>query len=82
MMGSLSGKVAIVTGASGGIGKAIALRLAEQGATVVVHYRTRAQQAGGTQGIVVPQIEEDGAFGPANLHEQAWIAEDIIDEVA
>ena len=46
MMGSLSGKVAIVTGASGGIGKAIALRLAEQGATVVVHYRTRAQQAG------------------------------------
>src|SRR4051812_311996 len=32
----LSGRVAIVTGASRGIGKALALRLAREGATVVV----------------------------------------------
>lgn len=37
-MGSLSGKVAIVTGASNGIGRAIAERLAEDGAIVVVNY--------------------------------------------
>ncbi|WP_422342793.1 SDR family NAD(P)-dependent oxidoreductase [Parasphingorhabdus sp.] len=36
MAGNLEGKVAIVTGAAGGIGAATAKRLAEQGATVVL----------------------------------------------
>ena len=39
-MALLSGKVAIVTGSSCGIGRANAERLAEEGAIVVVNYRT------------------------------------------
>ena len=44
-MVSLINKVAIVTGASRSIGKAIALRLAENGAIVVVNYRSGADEA-------------------------------------
>ncbi len=53
-MKSLSGKVAIVTGASNGIGRAIAERLADDGAIVVVNYSKNLEKAqqvvGGIQG--------------------------------
>lgn len=39
------GKVALVTGSSRGIGKAIALQLAREGADVVLNYRQRAEEA-------------------------------------
>jgi 3-oxoacyl-[acyl-carrier protein] reductase len=44
-MGRLNGKVAIVTGASNGIGRAIAERFAQDGATVVVNYSKSAESA-------------------------------------
>ena len=44
-MGTLTKKVAIVTGSSDGIGRAIAERLAQDGATVVVNYSKSAEKA-------------------------------------
>jgi 3-oxoacyl-[acyl-carrier protein] reductase len=44
-MGGLSGKVAVVTGGSRGIGRAIALRLASLGAKVVVNYHSNQAAA-------------------------------------
>jgi 3-oxoacyl-[acyl-carrier protein] reductase len=53
---SLQGKVALVTGASRGIGRAIAERLGRDGAAVVVNYAGRAEQAR----EVVAAIEKAG----------------------
>jgi len=44
-MSRLKGKNALVTGASSGIGQAIAIRFAQEGANVAIAYRTGGEQA-------------------------------------
>ena len=59
----LSGRVAVVTGASRGVGKGIALVLGECGATVYVTGRTTRAQPGARRGTVDDTAEEVSARG-------------------
>jgi NAD(P)-dependent dehydrogenase (short-subunit alcohol dehydrogenase family) len=67
-MGSLTGKVAVVTGASRGIGKGIALALASEGATVYVTGRTVSEGSyylPGTVGETAALCTDRGGKGVA-----------------
>lgn len=77
----LADKLAVVTGASGGIGSEVALRFARDGASVIVHYNSGREDAE----TVVRQIEATGGNaeavgadlarreGPAALIDRLWI---------
>jgi len=71
-MSKLEGKIALITGASRGIGRGIALRLAREGAIVAVHYGQREKEAA----RVVDEILQHGGFAftiGANLTTQDGI---------
>jgi glucose 1-dehydrogenase len=76
------GKVAVVTGSSSGIGQAIAVRLASEGAVMVIDYRGHADGAKETQGqiqaanaqakSIIVQADVTKIADTNNLIEQAW----------
>jgi glucose 1-dehydrogenase len=72
-MKRLEGKVAVVTGSGRGIGRAIALRFAREGADVVINYARSADEAH----EVLAQVEADGGRGlvvQADLRSAAEVA--------
>src|SRR5262245_38139051 len=83
-MGLLSGKVAIITGAGGGIGRAEALLFAREGAKVVVNDVGGARDGTGSNEspaqLVVDEIRAAGGEATANFDTVATIegAERII----
>jgi NAD(P)-dependent dehydrogenase (short-subunit alcohol dehydrogenase family) len=76
-MGLLDGKVAIVTGAGGGIGREHALALAKEGAAVVVNDLGGARDgSGGSQNMadeVVEEIRKAGGEAAANYDSVATV---------
>ncbi|WP_374703375.1 SDR family NAD(P)-dependent oxidoreductase [Bacillus sp. V3-13] len=69
---NLENQVALVTGAGTGIGKAIALKLAEAGAKVAVNYNSSAEEAG----KVVSTIVDHG--GSAKAYQCDVTNEDVV----
>ena len=65
---SLAGETALVTGASGNIGRGIARRLAEAGASIIVHFHRDASSARqladeiGTDAVVQARLDDAGAI--------------------
>lgn len=82
-MSSLNGKVALVTGASRGIGRAIAITFARHGIHVAVNYRARTQEAQKTlEGILAAGgramlIQADVSLAPEVLRLVAEVEKNL-----
>lgn len=80
MPGRLEGKVAIVTGSSSGIGQAIATRFAQEGANIVIDYRSHPEGANDTklavekagQKAIVVQADVSRVADTVHLVDQAY----------
>ncbi len=73
-MGKLAGKVAVITGGGGGIGGAVAMEMAAEGARVVVNDFGKDEKGNNYADIMVDAIKKSGGAAVANYDDISTMA--------
>ena len=80
---SLAGRVALVTGGGRGIGRAISLALAADGATIAVNYRRDEDSARETARVVAQRLAAESQLNPKGTDgERKFYVSDVPDQFA
>lgn len=82
MAGPLADRVALVTGASSGIGRATAVALAEAGADVILNYYSLAADAEATAAHIEARFGRKALLYPVDVSDEAAVENMVADAVA